>query len=144
MEPRGVGDASLQEGRLQIVRGPGDIPRSAIRSDYAPLAEATMSSPDRAKEECDAVQLEIQALLIDRERPARATAELWTHLAGCDACARSLGQDRALRRALERLRGAISAPALLRERLRRLLCSGDPGRRSKTDRGRSGGEPRSS
>jgi len=80
-----------------------------------------MSPPDRAAHACEAVQTELQALLIDRERPSEAAVELWEHLAACDRCAQAVAHDRALRNALARLRGRERAPALLRERLRRML-----------------------
>ena len=85
------------------------------------LAAAIMSPPDRAATACEAVQAELQAFLVDGERPDGLAAALWEHLAGCERCARALAHDRAMRRALERLRGAQRAPALLRERVKRLL-----------------------
>ena len=81
-----------------------------------------MSPPERAARACQGVQAELQALLIDRERPGESATALWDHLTACDRCAQALAHDRALRRALERLRGRARAPALLRERLRRMLC----------------------
>jgi anti-sigma factor (TIGR02949 family) len=89
-----------------------------------------MSPPDRAAHACEAVQTELQAFLIDRERPSESATALWDHVAACDRCAQALGHDRALRRALERLRGGARAPARLRERLRRMLS---------TTRGENGG-----
>ena len=85
----------------------------------------------------------LQEIVVDGERSTHGVTEVWEHLAACDRCAQALAHDRALHRALERLRGAARAPALLRERLRRLLCagggesapSGDKARR----RGRGGG-----
>ena len=82
-----------------------------------------MSPPDGAAHACEAVQTELQALLIDRERPSESRTALWEHLAACDRWARALAHDRAMRGAVERLRGRDRAPALLRERLKRLLCA---------------------
>jgi anti-sigma factor RsiW len=97
-----------------------------------------MSSPDSPSHACEAVQVELQALLIDRERPSEAAVALWEHLAACERCAQALAHDRALHNALERLRGGERAPALLRERLRRMLCA----KRGESPKGRRGG-PRS-
>jgi anti-sigma factor (TIGR02949 family) len=97
-----------------------------------------MSSPDRDGASCDEMQIALQALL-DREQSTSDETNVWAHVAACDRCARALAHDRALGRALDRLKAAGRAPASLRERLRRLLSGGGGGHGARNGGGSGGG-----
>jgi anti-sigma factor RsiW len=102
-----------------------------------------MSSPDGAARACEDVQMALQDIAVDGGGSTHSMTEVWEHLATCDRCAQALSHDRALCRRLERLRGTMRAPALLRERLRRLLWPGGEGAPGGTRRGGQGGGSRS-
>jgi anti-sigma factor RsiW len=71
---------------------------------------------------CDAAQADLHALLLDGEEPSSSVEELWLHVEACNRCAYAIAHDRAMRRALARVRQSTRATESLRRRVRDALA----------------------
>ena len=81
-----------------------------------------MSPPRTGTRVCDAMQAQLQALLLDGDEPSLSVEELWSHVEACNRCRRAIAHDQAMQRALSRVRRPARAPESLRRRLRDALA----------------------